>query len=103
MSPEQARGKPVDKRSDIWAFGVVLLEMFTGKAVFAGETVTDVLAAVVTRARPRRAACRDAAARSRIAATLPAEGFEAAPSRRWRCPHRPSGSTGRTRGAAAAT
>jgi len=49
MSPEQARGKPVDKRADIWAFGVVLLEMLTGRAVFAGETVTDLLAAVVTR------------------------------------------------------
>ena len=47
MSPEQARGKPVDKRTDIWAFGCVLFEMLTGKRAFQGETVTDILAAIV--------------------------------------------------------
>ena len=49
MSPEQARAQPVDKRTDIWAFGVVLFEMLTGRALFSGDTVTDVLASVVTR------------------------------------------------------
>jgi eukaryotic-like serine/threonine-protein kinase len=49
MSPEQARGKAVDKRADIWAFGVVLYEMLTGRAAFRGETTTDLLAAVITR------------------------------------------------------
>jgi Tol biopolymer transport system component len=49
MSPEQARGKPVDKRADVWSFGVLLWEMLTGHALFAGDTVTDVIAAVVTK------------------------------------------------------
>ena len=47
MSPEQARGKPVDKRSDIWAFGVVLSEMLSGRRLFEGETLSDTLAAVL--------------------------------------------------------
>jgi eukaryotic-like serine/threonine-protein kinase len=47
MPPEQARGKPVDKRADIWAFGCVLYEMLTGQAAFQGEDVTEILAAVV--------------------------------------------------------
>jgi hypothetical protein len=49
MSPEQARGKAVDKRTDIWAFGCVVYEMLTGRAAFAGETLTDTLAAIVER------------------------------------------------------
>jgi len=47
MSPEQAAGKPVDRRSDIWAFGVVLLEMLTGRRPFQGETVSHVIASVL--------------------------------------------------------
>jgi Tol biopolymer transport system component/predicted Ser/Thr protein kinase len=47
ISPEQARGKPVDKRADIWAYGVVLYELLTGEQVFAGETDSDKLASVL--------------------------------------------------------
>src|SRR6201981_2473065 len=47
MSPEQARGKVVDKRTDLWAFGCVLYELVTGKQAFNGEDITEILAAVV--------------------------------------------------------
>ncbi len=47
MSPEQAKGKPADKRSDIWAFGVVLCEMLTGRRPFEGDDVADTLAAIL--------------------------------------------------------
>jgi len=47
MSPEQAKGKPVDKRADIFAFGAVLYELLTGKRAFGGETITETIAAVL--------------------------------------------------------
>ena len=49
MSPEQARGKPVDKRADIWAFGCVLYEMLTGRRAFEGEDIADVMVAVLSK------------------------------------------------------
>jgi eukaryotic-like serine/threonine-protein kinase len=49
MSPEQARGLPVDKRTDVWAFGCVLFEMLTGRKPFRGETVSDTIAAILQR------------------------------------------------------
>jgi eukaryotic-like serine/threonine-protein kinase len=52
MSPEQARGKVVDKRTDIWAFGCVLYEMLTGRAPFPGETLSDTIAAILEREPP---------------------------------------------------
>ena len=47
MSPEQARGLAVDRRTDIWAFGCVLFEMLTGRRAFTGDTLSDTLASVL--------------------------------------------------------
>ena len=76
MAPEQARGKAVDRRADIWAFGIVLYEMLTGRRAFAGDEISDVLAAVLdarsgpvgAARRRRRPPCGDcsSAASSRI-------------------------------------
>ncbi len=49
MSPEQAKGRPADKRADIWAFGVVLHEMLTGRRVFDGESVAETLGLIFSR------------------------------------------------------
>ena len=49
MSPEQARGKPLDRRTDVWAFGCVFYDVLTGKSAFAGETLSDTIANILTR------------------------------------------------------
>jgi serine/threonine-protein kinase len=65
MSPEQARGKPVDKRSDVWAFGCVLYEMLTGRAAFSGETISDTIAAILGR-EPKWSALKTSASLRRV-------------------------------------
>ena len=78
MSPEQARGKAVDKRTDIWAFGCVLYEMLTARPAFRGETVSDTIAAILEREPDwSAAACADAGEHPATAPTLSREGSEA--------------------------
>ena len=80
MSPEQARGRPVDRRSDVWSFGVVLFEMLTARRLFEGETVSDTLAAVLkTAARLDAAAARNARLGLATAGALPGARPPAAP------------------------
>ena len=87
MSPEQARGQPVDKRTDIWAFGCVLYEMLTGRATFSGDTVADTIARVLEREPDWTALPRcDARADSQSAARVSREGSARAPARHRRRP-----------------
>jgi serine/threonine-protein kinase len=79
MSPEQARGKSVDRRADIWAFGVVLYEMLSGARPFDGETMTDALSAIVSREPDWKALPADA---GRIAGPLLRRCLEKDPRRR---------------------
>jgi serine/threonine protein kinase len=84
MSPEQAKGRPADKRSDVWAFGCVLYEMLTGARAFQGDDVSDTLAAVL-RSEPNWTTLPAGTppADSPPASPLPREGSQAA-ARRYR-------------------
>jgi Tol biopolymer transport system component len=81
MSPEQARARPVDRRADIWAFGCVLFEMLSGRRAFVGETVTDILVAVMRDAPPLTALPATTPPRVRL---LIARCLERDPKRRLR-------------------
>ena len=79
MSPEQAKGRPADKRSDIWAFGCVLYEMLTGQRAFEGEDVSDTLASVLKSEPDWNALPADVPPHIRmLIAALPREGSAAA-------------------------
>ncbi len=87
MSPEQARGRMVDRRTDIWSFGCVLFECLTGKQAFEGETVSDVVARILEREPDWSALpAHDTAAPARPAAALSAQGRARAPARHRRGP-----------------
>ena len=82
MSPEQARGLPVDARTDVWAFGCIVYEMITGRRAFCGETLPDTIARVLER-EPDWDALPASTPPSlrRLLTRMSAEGFEAATPR----------------------
>ena len=82
MSPEQAKGRPVDRRADIWAFGAVLYEMLTGRRAFAGDDVSEVLASVLAREPDWT---RLPAALSPALGTCIRRCLDKNPGRRWHC------------------
>ena len=98
MSPEQARGKPIDKRTDLWAFGCVLFEMLTGRRAFdPGDTISDAVAAVLKN-EPDWTALPPStpAASPRLVEALPDQGSPASPSRHGRRSDSPSRMCSRT-------
>ena len=98
MSPEQARGKAVDRRADIWAFGVVLYEMLTGLRAFKGDEVTDILASVLKDTPAlRRAARLHTAAAALDPRALPRARSQGATARHRRGPRATGGDRPRRR------
>jgi serine/threonine protein kinase len=82
MAPEQAAGRAVDKRADIWAFGVVLFEMLSGEHLFKGDSVADILADVLRAPiEPGQTAQRNSAPDSGSGETLPRPQCEDPPAR----------------------
>jgi len=97
MSPEQARGVPVDKRADIWAYCVVLYEMLTGRRAFQGETKLSTIMAIVQKDPPPVSEILDHAhpEAEKIIARCLQKDRQAPPQPRGRAPNRPRGrSTG---------